>query len=338
MSKETTTPSTAKRPTIYDVAREAGVSKSLVSLVLRNDPGVSEARRDAVQAAIEKLQYSPSKAAMLLAGNASRSIGVVIDDYANLWFVGILAGIRKVFDNHGYQITVSDLHRVGDGTADPIDAFQALHVDGIIIATEPDSLRERKYDFPAVLVGDRMRDIPGVDHVTSDDTLGGYLATKYLIGLGHKHIGHITGIGGTAAKRLSGYQKAMSEAHLKPLVSGIGSPTDERTGFEGAQELLVKQPQITAIFAANDYMAAGACALLRSVGKQVPADISIIGHDNSPAASEFNLNLTTVAYNDDALGTGAAELLLKRIAKPEAPVRRIVVEPVLIERQSTRKI
>lgn len=325
----------ATRATIYDVAREAGVSKSLVSLVIQGDERVSDVRRKAVMDAIEKLGYRPSRAAKLLAGNSSKSIGVVIDDYSNLWFVGILAGIRKVFDAAGYQITVSDLHRVSNSIEDPVDTFQALHVDGIVIATEPDSLRDRAYDFPAVLVGDRMREIPGVDQVTSDDTLGGYLATKHLIGLGHRHIGHITGIGGTAAKRLAGYQKAMSEAHLTPVVTGIGKATDERTGYEGAAELLQNTSEITAIFAANDYMAAGSYSYLRTLGRRVPEDISLIGHDNSPTASEFNLNLTTVAYNDDEIGTNAAKVLLGRIENPAKPVERIVIQPLLIARKST---
>lgn len=327
-----------KRPTIYDVAREAGVSKSLVSLVLKNDPRVSESRRLAVQNAIAQLDYSPSKAAALLAGVSSKSIGVVIDDYSNLWFVGILAGIRKVFDAAGYQITVSDLHRTGAGSSDPIDTFQALHVDGIVIATEPDSLRNRQYDFPAVLVGDRMRDIPTIDQVTSDDTLGGYLATKHLISLGHTTIGHITGIGGTAAKRLVGYQKAMHEAHLKPLVVGIGKTTDERAGYEGIAELLEVNAKMTAVFAANDYMAAGCFAFLRSNGLQVPGDISIVGHDNSPAASEFNLNLTTVAYDDDAIGTKAAERLLARIQNPDRKPYQVIIEPSLVIRGSTKSL
>jgi DNA-binding LacI/PurR family transcriptional regulator len=326
------------RATIYDVARAAGVSKSLVSLVLQGDDRVSDTRRQAVLQAIEKLGYRPSRAAKLLAGNSSKSIGVVIDDYSNLWFVGILAGLRKVFDAAGFQTTVSDLHRLESSTEDPIDNFQALHMDGIVVATEPDSLRERSYDFPAVLVGDREREIENVDHVTSDDTLGGYMATKHLINSGHKHIGHITGLGGTAAKRRIGYEKAMKESGLDLLIVGSGLATDERTGFEGAKTLLAMSPSLTAIFAANDYMAAGAFSHLRNAGKLVPADISLIGHDNSPAASEYNLNLTTVAYDDDAIGTSAANLLLARIENPKVPPQRIVIDPIFIKRGSTRRI
>ncbi|MEY4000363.1 MAG: hypothetical protein RLZZ626_718 [Actinomycetota bacterium] len=329
---------TKKRPTIYDVAQVAGVSKSLVSLVLKNDPGVSDARRSAVLEAIQSLNYAPSQAAKLLAGNRSKSIGVVIDSYSNLWFVGILAGIRQVFDAAGYQIAVSDLHRVGDGSNDPIDAFRALHVDGVIIATEPDSLKERDYDFPGVLVGDRRREISTIDHVTSDDTLGGYLATRHLIDLGHSHIGHITGEGGTAAKRRQGYEQAMAEFGLAPRIVGQGGTTDEPAGFAGMQELFELDDKLTAVFAANDYMAAGSFAYLRSKGLEMPRDVSLIGHDNSPAASEFNLNLTTVAYDDAAIGTNAARLLLARIENPAVAVERLVVDPILIERGSTRSI
>jgi DNA-binding LacI/PurR family transcriptional regulator len=299
---------------------------------------VSDTRRKAVLEAIETLGYRPSRAAKLLAGNSSKSIGIVIDDYSNLWFVGILASIRKVFDEAGYQITVSDLHRTGNGSEDPIDTFLALHMDGIVVATEPDSLRHRAYDFPAVLVGDRDHEIPGVDHVTSDDTLGGYLATKHLINRGHRVIGHVTGAGGTAHKRRLGYEKAMLESGLPLLVTGDGKPTNDRSGFEGAAELMEQSGKLTAIFAANDYMASGACAFLRNIGKRIPDDVSVIGHDNSPAASEYNLNLTTVAYDDETIGTNAATLLLNRIENPDAPVEKIVVDPLMIKRGSTRRI
>jgi DNA-binding LacI/PurR family transcriptional regulator len=327
-----------RRPTIYDVALEARVSKSLVSLVLSNSPNVSESRREAVLKAIRKLDYAPSQAAKLLAGTRSKSIGVVIDDYSNLWFVGMLAGIRRVFDEAGYQITVSDLHRTGDGSEDPVDTFKSLHVDGIIVATEPDSLRDRVYDFPGVLVGDRMRTIPTMDHVTSDDMVGGYLATKHLIDLGHTAIGHITGAGGTAEKRKLGYMQAMAERNLQVRISGSNGKTDERAGFFGAQNLLEKTESLSAIFAANDYMAAGSIAYLRAAGKFVPNDLSVIGHDNSPTASEFNLNLTTVAYDDDAIGVNAAKLLLARIENPSAAIERKVILPQLVLRGTTLQI
>jgi DNA-binding LacI/PurR family transcriptional regulator len=326
-----------KRPTIYDVARAAGVSKSLVSLVLRGASGVSPSRRTAVLKAIRDLEYSPSQAAKLLAGTRSKSIGVVIDDYSNLWYVGILSGIRQVLDESGFQITLSDLHRVGDGEQDAIDGFKALHMDGAIIATEPGSLRARDYDFPAVLVGDRETDIPTIDHVTSDDFKGGYMATRHLIELGHRNIGHVTGLGGTATKRRLGYERAMAEASLATLIVGQNGTTDERAGFRGMNALMEATPSITAVFAANDYMAAGCFAFLRSRGLEMPKDISIIGHDNSPAASEFNLNLTTVAYDDRVIGMLAARLLLARIESPTRQAERVVVDPVFIPRGSTRR-
>ncbi len=118
-----------KPPTIYDVAKAAGVSKSLVSLVLRGESNVSEARREAVQKAIDELGYRPSRFAQQLASSASRSIGVVITDYKNLSYIGFLKGLREIFDDAGYQVIISDMHRSQNFADDPIDAFASMKVD-----------------------------------------------------------------------------------------------------------------------------------------------------------------------------------------------------------------
>jgi DNA-binding LacI/PurR family transcriptional regulator len=110
MASNSKTKPAVKSPTIYDVAAKAGVSKSLVSLVVSGDVGVSEEKRRAVLQAITELRYRPSKFAQQLAGGRTKTIGVIITDYKNLSFIGFLRGLREVADDAGFQVIISDLH------------------------------------------------------------------------------------------------------------------------------------------------------------------------------------------------------------------------------------
>ncbi|MFC5930705.1 LacI family transcriptional regulator [Cryobacterium melibiosiphilum] len=323
------------RPTIYDVARQAGVSKSLVSLVLRDSPGVSEKRRTAVLQAITELGYQPSRAAATLAGHHSRSIGVIIDDYRNMWFVELLEGIRHVMDAHGYHVTVSDQHSTGVLRQSALDGFLSMNVDGIVFAAEPGTEGIRPVGVPVVIAGARDTTMVGADIVRNDDALGARLAVDYLVGLGHRHIGHLTAAGGSAARRREGYQEAVQAAGLTPHLAGLGGPATEEGGYQACLALLRAAPELTAILAANDTMAFGALAALSEQGRAVPTDVSLMGYDNSPLAASRYLDLTTVDNRNFDVGVQAAETLLARITQNDPAIPPISIPPALVTRSST---
>ncbi|MEA5456539.1 LacI family DNA-binding transcriptional regulator [Sinomonas sp. JGH33] len=333
------TPASAiTRPTIYDVARRAGVSKSLVSLVLRGEPHVSDARRQAVLEAIEELGYRPSRAASALASQQTRSVGVLIDDFHNPWFVELLAGLRSVLDPAGYSASVADLQLEAASGRNPVDGFLAQHVDALVIAAEPDPGLLQGVRVPVVVAGVRELGpavLPGADVVAGDDERGGELATAHLLDLGHRNVGHLTGRGGPAAHRRRGYEKAMAAAGLEPLVVGAGGGTSEQDGYSGALELLDCRPPVTAIIAANDVMAVGALAALRERGLRAPADVAVVGYDNSPLAAYHYLALTSVDPRSREIGAEAARTLLARLQNPDAPRRHALIEPTLVTRPST---
>lgn len=331
------TPSDA-RPTIYDVASRAGVSKSLVSLVLRGSPHVSEPRRLAVQAAIEELGYRPSRAASALAGSRTRSVGVVIDDFTNPWFVDLLRGLRSVLDPEGFHVTVADLQLDAASGRNPVDGFLAMHAEGLVLAAEPEPALLERRSIPTVIAGSRDLPLKGADVVATDDVLGARLAVQHLIGLGHRHIGHLTGRGGSAALRLDGYRQAIKEAGLSPAVTGNDGGTTEEAGYAAAVALLKRHPDLTAVFAANDTMALGALAALRERGRAVPADVSLVGYDNTPLAEARYLSLTSVDNHSDQVGVDAARTLLARIEDPEREPQRILREPSLVVRTSTAAV
>ena len=324
-----------KRPNIYDVATAAGVSKSLVSLVLRGAPGVSPARRAAVEEAIERLNYRPSRAAATLAGNTSRTIGVVLDDYRNLWFVGLLAGLHEQLAPLGFRVAVADPSFNAHLDRTPVDGLISLRVDGIVIATEPTEDMFPGLDVPTVVAGNRDLAVPGADVVANDDVLGGRLAVEHLAGLGHRAIGHITGGGGAARLRAQGYEAEMRGRGLRTLMAGGHGQTTESDGYQAALHLLDENPTLTAIFAANDTMALGAAGAARDRGRRIPEDLSLIGYDNSPLASANLLRLTTIDGKNGEVGAGAAKALLDRMKDPAADVRTELVTPELVVRAST---
>ena len=327
-----------KKPTIYDVADAAGVSKSLVSLVLQNDPSVSEPRRAAVLNAIEELNYRPSRLAQNLAAGRTRTIGVIVAEYDNLSYINALAGMREVFDAANYQVIINDLHR-GGGLDDPVDAFNAMHVEALVFIAEPAGLKTDAMTVPAVMIGERESHIEGADTIFSDDDAGSKLALEHLWSLGHREIVHLTGTGGIAGNRDRAYQTFMKSHGATPHTFGQGQPTTAEGGYRGAKELLQAKIPFTAVYAANDSMAAGASSAFAEAHIYIPADISMVGYDNSPLSSEYMLKLTTVDDRGFDVGRLAAERILDVLSSESAvkPVNRLLA-PKLVVRQSSRAI
>lgn len=329
----------AKPATIYDVALKAGVSKSTVSLVIRGETKVSDEKKAAVQAAIDELGYRPSRFAQQLASHKTRSIGVVITDYKNLSYLGFLKGLREILDDAGYQVIVSDLHRSPNFAEDPVDAFVSMKVEGLVLATEPGSLRTHNLDIPCVMIGKRETLVRGSDMVFNDDSTGTLLVLEHLKALGHKNIAHLTGVGGIAINRRVAFLKHAKNLGVAGVVAGEGQPTTEIGGYMGAKELLASGKPFTAIYAANDYMAAGALSALKEVGLSVPNDISLVGYDDAPIASDYVLKLTTVDEQGVPVGRQAASLLLERIGqKTSSAPKSISIKPTLVVRTSTSRV
>ncbi|MEJ1192050.1 LacI family DNA-binding transcriptional regulator [Pseudarthrobacter sp. CCNWLW207] len=326
-----------RRPTIYDVARQAGVSPSLVSLVLQNPVRVSEKRREAVQAAISDLGYRPSRAATTLASSRTKSIGLVIDDYRNLWFVDLLRGMESALTEHGYQVMLADSRPGENRIKEAVDGLLAMHVDGLVIAAEPSPSMLGGVGVPTVVAGWRDGVPAGADLITNDDDGGGAMAADHLLGLGHRRIGHLTGSGGAAAHRREGFRARLQESGAEQRIVGDSGGTSEEDGYASACWLLDNHPDTTAIFAANDTMALGAFGAIKARGLAVPADISVIGYDNSTLAKSRYLDLTSVDNRSDLVGVDVANALLARIREPAIGPQRRLIEPALVVRGTTAR-
>jgi DNA-binding LacI/PurR family transcriptional regulator len=325
----------SRPPTIIDVATLAGVSKSLVSMVMRDDPGVSDTRRAAVLAAAAELGYRPNRAAAILAGTRTRTIGVVVDDFRNPWYVPMLDGIREALTPHGLRLTLADTRANAHLGSSPFDDLLSLRVDGVVLAAEGFPDLTVPADTPVVVAGVRA-DLPGgLDVVASDEAAGARLAADHLVGLGHRRFAHVTGSGGPAAVRREATVARMVASGIEPLVYGDG-PTSEQTGYRSTATALRDHPDLTAVFAANDVMAMGAIAAVHEAGLRVPQDVSVVGNDETPLAASPLLRLTTVDPHNDEVGRLAADRLVELIgaaARPEPT--RVLVPPSLVVRSTT---
>jgi len=330
-------------PTIIDVAARAGVSKSLVSMVMRGDPGVSPGRRAAVLAAAAELGYRANRAAAILAGTRTGTVGVVVDDFRNPWYVPMLDGIRQVLAPRGLRLTLADGAANAHLGASPFDDLVSLRVDGVVLAAESPAGLVVPSGLPVVVAGERAVRPADTDVVASDEAAGGRLAVRHLVDLGHRRIAHLTGTGGSATARRVAAVAETARSGITAIVAGDGG-TDEDAGHQAARAVLTAHPDVTAFFAANDVMAMGAMAAVLEAGLRVPEDVSVIGHDETPLASSPLVRLTTVDPHNDEVGRRAASRLLERFdaaagrtdADQAAPApTRSLVEPTLVLRRTT---
>ncbi|PZE23518.1 LacI family DNA-binding transcriptional regulator [Curtobacterium sp. MCLR17_042] len=322
-----------KPATIYDVAARAGVSKSLVSLVLQRSPRVSDQRRAAVLKAIQELDYRPSTAAVSLAGTRSRTIGVVLDDFRNQWFVDLLTGLRESLQDQGHRLVVADRFLNTGLDASPVEGFLSMRVEGIVIAGEPTTDLAIPASMPLVIAGGRVA-IPRADTVANDDHAGGGIAAQHLLDLGHTRLGFVGAASAASAERQSGFERAAAARASVVTTVLPGEPTEE-AGSRALGMLLDEHPDVTAVFAANDVMALGALSELAERGLRVPEDVSVIGYDDTPVAAMRYVGLTSIDDRSVEIGRGAGERLLARIADPRIAATELLVEPRLVARRTT---
>jgi len=332
---------TGRAPTIIDVAAKAGVSKSLVSLVLRNSPKVSATSREAVMRAVAELGYRPNAAARLLAERQSHTIGVLLNDLRQPWFADMLDGLTPALHAGGKHILLGDgrIDRMLDDTL--AWSFIDLGVDGLVLAGSipmSQAIIDAASQIPTVAVGGRGLDVdlPRADILANDNHLGGTLAVRHLIELGHTKIAHIHGLPSVAGRlRMQGYEDTMRAAGLGGNVRIEAGDMSEEGGYRATVRLMSGRDRPTAIFAANDLTCVGALSAAAALGVRVPEELSLVGFDNSVLARLRALWLTSVDGAAREMGHQAAQMLLARIEHPDAPGQTRLTPPRLEVRGSS---
>ena len=329
---------TMRPPTILDVANEVGVSKSLVSLVMRGSDGVSPTSRKAVLEAAAKLGYRPNAAAQTMVRQRSYAIGVMVSDLHNPFFADVIDGIDMAVGEAGYRAIMTTGNRVPEREHLAVATLLEMRVDGLVLASPVlarENVVEASQAVPTVIVGKATR-APTIDSVTNDDRRGGEMVVDHLVELGHRRIAHIDGGQGAGGKpRRTGYTRAMRRHGLESEIRSVLGSFAEDGGDAGMRALLGESRLPTAVFVANDLAAIGVLEVLDAEGLDVPGDISVVGYDNTTLAAGDRSGLTTVDQPRHDMGRIAAELILEKISTDRATARHVVLLPKLVAREST---
>lgn len=347
------------KPTIRDVAREAGVSVATVSRVLNGSGPVHEETRERIRAVARALRYVPDSAARSLITRRTETLGVVLPDLYGEFFSEVMRGLDQAARRRGYHVLVSSSHADRAEIEAAVGAMMG-RVDGLVVmapdvdaaalaANLPESL-------PVVLLnsgqgGEEEGDVVGAvaatipfDVVDVDNYGGARAAVRHLLAQGHSRVAIIKGAerNHDARERLRGYRDALAGAGLEaPPRWEIAGDFTEGAGHEAARRVLKMRPRPTALFAANDTMAIGALSALREAGARVPEDVAVVGFDDIPLARYMSPPLTSVHVDITRLGGRAVERLLEIVADGAAGAegrrsarRRETLPTTLVVRES----
>ncbi|MDO0975847.1 LacI family DNA-binding transcriptional regulator [Mycolicibacterium frederiksbergense] len=323
-----------RRPTLEDVAVRAGVSRALVSIVMRDAPGASAQTRDRVRRAADELGYRPDHRARRLRQLRTKLIGVTFTA-GQEFHADLVDGVYVAAEELGYEVVLSAItvHR------DETRALRTLideQCEGLVLIgpqAPARRLAELAMRVPVVVLARRIR---GVDAIRSDDVAGAVLGAEHLIELGHHRIVYLDGGRAPgAAERLRGCRRAADAAGVTLEVRSGG--LTEREGAAAATAMLAESELPTAVFAFNDRCALGVLDVLIRAGVSVPQRVSVLGFDDSPLAGFAHVGLTTVRQDALGLAASAVQRLAGRLDDPGGPcgVVDVVREPSLVVRGST---
>lgn len=331
----------SRRTRAADVAAAAGVSQTTVSLVLNGRSGhVSEATRQKVLATAEALGYHLNTPARQLASGVTNTIGLVVrqssEQIAGDSFLGAtLHGLASVARESGYRVVVES---IAPGEATYESLLRAQQVDGLVISgprADDEELKRLVADgFPIIIHGSRP-DL-AASSVDVDNVAGARLAVEHLIGLGHRRIACVIfDLSYVAAReRIQGYEAALRDAGIAYDQDLIAETGYRVVGTQSAIADLLARDDYTAIFAAADMTAAGVLGALRTAGRRVPDDVSLVGFDDIPLAEFLDPPLTTIRVPAVQVGEAVGRALLDRL-EGHTEVRRILLPVELMVRTSS---
>ncbi|MCW4385226.1 LacI family DNA-binding transcriptional regulator [Salinibacterium sp. SYSU T00001] len=329
-------PEKVRAPNIRDVARLAGVSYQTVSRVLNDSPNIRPSTRERVRQVIDELGYQPNQAARALVTNRSRTIGVLSGDTAHYGPTTSVHAIEVAARQSGYRVMITNTASDYDSIRSGLDFLRVQAVEAIVIIAPQvrvfDAIADIGLTIPFVTLDSTRRD---TSHSMSvDQFAGGRLATRHLIDLGHREIEHIAGPRDwiEADARMRGFLHEINEAELNTRPPILGDWTAD-FGYHAGREML-RHPDFSAVFCANDQMALGLIHALHEGGMRVPQDVSVVGFDDIPDAAYFWPPLTTVRQDFAEIGRRSLAIILDEL-RGSTGASHEQIAPELVVRGST---
>lgn len=328
-----------KHATLKDVARAAGVSQSTTSRALSGGGYVAAPVRERVLAAAEKLGYVPHAMARSLRKQQSWSVGVLVSDLQNPFYADLAAGVSSRARKHGYTMMLVADEGLQEEEMNAARAFVSMRAAGVIVtplaANVGTFLRQQR--VPVVEV-DRHFSAGAGDSVISENLGAAHRITDHLIALGHRRIALLIDETDwtTGNDRYVGYRRALEEAGVEvdpELV--IAGGWDADGARRAVVDALARRVRPTAIFAVNNLLAEGLWRGARDLGLRIPEDLSVVSFDDARWMSMVEPGVSAITQDAHALGSTAMDLLVKRIADPEAEPSQAVLETRLLARGST---
>ncbi|MFD5746658.1 LacI family DNA-binding transcriptional regulator [Streptomyces sp. NPDC127033] len=325
-----------RRATMRDVAARAGVSRSLVSLVFRDEPGASPETRDKVLRAADEIGYRLDPTARLLRSSRSRLLGVVLDT-RNAFHADLVDGIYASAEEAGYEVSLSALAPTRDEHK-AVERLIAYRSEALILLgpeSTAEELSELGRRIPVVTVG-RGATAETVDSVHIAEADGARQSVDHLVGLGHRAVVHVDGGRASMAdERRRGYRQAMRRRGLADEIRVVPGDHDETAGADAARALLAGDTLPTAVIAYNDRCAAGLLDVFLRAGVRVPADVSVVGCDDSSLARLAHISLTTLSQDAERMAELAVQAAVERLDGGRRKPRDVVIGPHLVVRAST---
>jgi LacI family transcriptional regulator len=328
-------------PTLTDIAKLAGVSRSTVSLVLRESPLVADATRKRVRSAMEKSGYLYNRQAANLRTVRTDTVGIVVSDLTNPYYAELVAGAESILEQAGRVAFITHTEEALPRQDRFLKRMREQRVDGVLISAASGTRSATFQPFvdagiPLVQIM-RSVDTRRFDYVSGDNRLGLRFATEHLIGLGHRRIAYL---GSSVASsvthdRFAGYKDALARLRIKPDPTLVREclPTWSDATAAMADLLALRDPP-TALACFNDILALGAMLALSESGRQPGRDFAIVGFDDIQLASAWKPGLTTIAVRPREIGREAGNLLLERIKGSARSPQSILLAPRLVIRGS----
>jgi|TARA_R100000935_G_C2841371_1_gene171246 LacI family transcriptional regulator len=337
-----------KKVTLKSIAKELDVSISTVSKALKDSPEISKDTKQKIKAFAKFYNYKPNNIALSLKNRKTKTLGIIIPEIVHHFFTTVIKGIEQVANDEGYNVIVCLSNNSFDKEVINMEILANGSTDGFIMSVAKETQQKKDYHhlvetinqgMPVVMF-DRMIPEINCDKVIIDDKKGARQAVQFLIDKGAKKVALLTTVDYVSVGKLrtTGYLECLESNDL-PIDESLILKIEDMDHYAEKIEEFLKQTSCDSIFAVNEHFAVEAIRALRTQGRSVPEDVSVIAFTDGELSKHFIPSLTTINQKGLEMGATAAKLLIDKLERPEDEkelYQTVILETSLIERESTK--